>query len=816
MKKLLILTLCAAFVGTALSGCASKGGGGTNSSVAVWSTYSTAKVTKNVKDSVPYEKLGASVDVEMAKNETEGAQIIMTAEDKSVKSYKLTVNDLTSDDGNVLPKSAISVYAQKYLVVNRKTDIYNTDYAVGDAVPDMLLPHDISVEYGENKIKKGENQGLTIEFTTTPDTAAGVYVGNFTLDVDGKKQDIPVKVTVWDFAYEGRRTFQSSFLIYRNMLMAGEYEASDELVKRYEEFLLKYKMNCYVIKHSDEYSVDELVAEAIEFSKNDNYNSISIPRYMKQGYSATDKMADEIADFITGIAKASSPENPYVDYLYIYPTYFDEADQHENTYADVEKVFKNGGEWDKTLQKALDKITATAEYKAMSEEFKEHVRSAVLDIPAVFTNVTFREDWVKDSRATFCPYLSLLGDDATLAKYAEAAENVGGNLWAYTCIKPNYPDPTFHIDDYNLGTRISGWMEKKFGVNGYLYWAVNTYQAINEDEWRYVNPYETAERASYCAGDGYLVYPGAYYGSEYPFPSVRLTAYRDSMDDYDALCVYENILSDAAEYYGKEFALSDFVTDLYDDLFAGTSYYTDDALLFETKRELANRIEVAKNPDKLIVKRGYNAITVYSSAASLNVDGTAVAGTASGNGYVYEITSDGKKSVRLQTENGAYEYDFVNSKTITLTSDVVTVTDRSEVSVDEGKANVKIVSVYRSQNGKIDGATVRYNPYVEFAASDLVGARGIDFVITNNGTKSVEFTVKTVSDGTASTAGTVYLKAGETRKIHITLDAGFFDDEYLSGVTAIRFAFTNVNADGDALESDRNFTVDGLTVVKGA
>ena len=24
----------------------------------------------------------------------------------------------------------------------------------------------------------------------------------------------------------------------------------------------------------------------------------------------------------------------------------------------------------------------------------------------------------------------------------------------------NYPYPTFHLDDYNLGTRISGWMEK--------------------------------------------------------------------------------------------------------------------------------------------------------------------------------------------------------------------------------------------------------------------------------------------------------------------------------------------------------------------
>ncbi len=818
-KKACVLALGAAMTVSAVA-CGTATGGTSDDStvkpaepVKVWGAYSTAKVTKNVKDSVPYEKLEASVNIEMMKNETEGGQLVITANDKAVKSYELIVSDLTDGKGNTISKDEIAVYHQKYMRINNESDLLNREYVAGDYVPDMLLPMATAKAYGENKIAKGENQSVTIEVTTSHETVAGTYTGTFELDLDGEKKEIPVSVTVWDIEYEGRREFQSSFLIYRNCMLAGEYEVSDEVVKRYEDFFMDYKVNSYVIKNA--YTVDETVETMVRLFDENNYNSIVIPKGLRDGYSADGTMATEIVKYIVAVAKLSTPEKPYVDYLYLYPSNYDEADRFEDKYADVKRVFKKGGEWDKTLAKALAAVKNTDEYKAFSDEFKASVEKAILNVPAVFTNCTFRGEWVKESHVTFCPYVSLLGNDAVLQKYQEAAEaNSDGDLWVYTCVKPNYPNPTFHLDDYNLGTRISGWMEKKWHVNGYLYYSVNTYEAILGDTWRNVNPYETAERADYCAGDGYLVYPGKYYGSEYPFASLRLVAYRDSMDDYDMLSVYEKLLKEKAAKYGAEVDFDKCVEDLYDSLFVGSSYYTDDALVVKARKELAARILALKGEDGLLAVNEENGLTVYSAKSTLKIDGETKTGEASGDGYKYVVTG---KTGEISVEGAAvYAVNVKNGAVAAaLTAQTeASVTEGSSVTVANGKAEVSIVSVYRSEDESIDGATKRYMPYVQISLGNAEKARSLDFKV-KNGEENTEFTVRLVDkDGKVYNAGSAYIKAGGERDVHVNLDATVFTEDVMKNIVAVRLAFANVNDDGTALAANRTFTVSDMRFYK--
>lgn len=783
---------------------------------AVWSTYGTAKVTKNVKTDVPYAKLDAAVDIQMMKDETEGTQIVVTAGDEAIDSYNVTTADLSDGNGHTISKDDISVYHQKYLEVTRKSDTLNTNYVAGDYVPDMLLPLDIAVEYGENKIAAGQNQGITIEVTTTSDTVPGTYTGTFVLDLDGTKQNIPVTVEVWDIEYTGRRSFQSSFLLYRNSLIRGEYEASDELVQRYVDFLLDYNVNTYVIK--DSYSIEEEVAEMVRLYENENYNSFCIPRIMQAGYTSTSSQAQDIVNYIVAIAQISTPETPYIETVYIYPTYFDEADMHGMD-AEVERVFKAGGEWDKTLERALAAVQATEEYAAFSTEFKAVVDEAVANIPAILTNTTFRGDWVASQHVTFCPYLNMFGDDAQLQQYQDGAEaNSNGELWAYTCVGPNYPNPTFHIDDYNLGTRVTGWMAKKFGVNGYLYWAVNMYEAINEDTWRDVNVYETAERAGYCGGDGFLLYPGAYCGSEYPFASIRLAAWRDAMDDYDMLCVYEDLLNEKADEYGITIDFNDYVNDLYDSLFVGTSYYTDDALVAAARAELAERIIALQNDEGIIVHPEQGSIAIYSTLDSLTIDGSSVSGTASGTGYRYTVTNTDEtaKNVTIAAGDNTYTFGLNAAGVIASFAENTgngTVTEESSVSYADGKANVTIVSVNRSSDGEtIDGATLRFSPYVQFGVTGgISGASAICFTIENTGETDMEFILRLVrSDGAVMQAGTGYVKAGGSREFRITLNSETYTDDVLSLIESVRFAFQNVNDEGTKLEPDKTFSISDI------
>ncbi len=783
------------------------------SASSVWGTHSTVKVTKNVKEEVPYAKLSATVDIQMMKNETEGSQIIVTTGASAVKNYSLQLSDLSDEEGNVISKSDISVYHQKYLTVMKKTDLLNEDYLAGDDVPDMLLPLDIAAKYGENKIDANSNQGITVEVKTTSETVPGKYTGKFVLDLDGKKTDIPVTVEVWDIEYEGRRSFQSSFLLYRSSLLKGEYEVSDELVNRYIDFFLDYKVNSYVVQ--DTYTVDEFMAEATRFFDNDNYNSICIPNDMSgAGYKATSAKADTIIGYIVAAAKASTPEKSYVDYLYIYPSYYDEADAWPEKQADMVNVFTVGGEWDKTLARALEQIQATEEYQNFSEEYKAHVDEAILDIPAVIPNTAFREDWVESQSTTFCPVLNLLDDNSQLNRYHDYADaNHKGGVWGYTCVGPTYPHPTLHIDDYNLGTRVSGWMSKKFNLDGYLYWASNLYEPTGYDLTREIDPYTTAERAGYCAGDGFLVYPGAYYGSEYPFASVRLAAWRDGMDDYDMLCVYEQLLAEKAAEYGVSVDLEECLTDLYDSLFSGTRYYVDDSIVLSARQELASRILALKGEDGMFTVPSKGKLTVYSAKDKLTVDGSETNGSACGTGYKYEISGGAStKAVEIKTQNGTYARSIKGvSSFVDFAAAGEKVTDKSSVVIENGKANVNIQSIYRGEEGIIDGATKRFSPYVQFDVSDLSGASAIHYTFENTGSEDTAFTVSFINDkGYVTKASSGFVMAGKTRQFRFDIDGRSFSTSELSSVKAIRFSFANVNVDGSALSSAKAFSISDI------
>lgn len=815
LKKVCAFALCCTFCIVTASGCTKPTLKVENTASFVWSTHSTAKVTQNVKSQVPYEELDASIKIQMMKNEVEGAQLIITAGDKDISFYNLLKTDLVDSLGNKILKEDISVYHQKYLEVARKTDIFNTDYVAGDFVPDMLLPLDTAIKYKENNIVKSQNQGITVEVSSSSETVPGIYTGIFTLKLDDDIASIPVTVEVWDIEYEGRREFKSSFLIYRNSLVAGEYEASDELVNRYIDFLLDYKINTYIIK--DSYSTEELVEDMIRLYDNENFNSMCIPNIMQAGYTAETGSASIIIDYITEVVKISTPEKPYIDYLYIYPTHFDEADMFSEKYADVVKVFKQGGEWDKTLQKAIKAVKLTKEYEAFDAEFKAHIDEKINNIPAIFTNCKFVEDWVKTSHVTFCPYINMFDDNIQLQKYEEyARSNNAGDLWTYTCIGPTYPNPTFHIDDYNLGTRVSGWMQKKFNVNGYLYWAINLYESIATDPWREVDVYGTAERASYCGGDGFLMYPGAYYGSEYPFASIRLSAWRDSMDDYDMISVYEKLLKAQADKLETHIDTRDYLNDLYDSLFAGTEYYTDDSLVVAARAELANRILALKN-DGIMVSTELGKTVIYSDNSTLKVDAVSKNGVACGQGFKFEINNP-STTTKISINAGEKTYAFKSystQKVVSFADNVSTkTTDGSTVIISNGVANVNIVSVYKSEDQTIDGATQRFSTYAQFGVNGLTDAKSLNFSLINTGDTDVEVTVRFVTASGPEIAGSAYVKVGSDRNITINLDKRIFTSEVLSSVTAIRLAFRNVTNDNSALMNDRQFSISDIWVTK--
>lgn len=839
MKKFWRIFITMALCVGVLGGCAgSNPDENGNNNHEVWSTYSTRKVIQNAADNSIYEHLPAKLSVQMMQNETEGAQLIITA-DGNISNYSLTATDLSDGNGNVIPKESIEVLHQKYVEIVRMHST-NKEIKAGNFVPDMLLPMEKAIEFKENKVQKGKNQGITVEITTTHDTVPGIYTGTFQLDIDGKKQDIPVSCEVWDFGYEGRRTFMTSFLLYRYQLMFGEYDDSPEVIQSYIDFFMKYKANIYVIK--DNYPVDEFRDEAIRQFEDNNCNSIIIPVNFDLSYNAeTSAQATRVINYLRELVKLTTEEKPYIDYAYFYPSNVDEADMETGAaggsaakMSAAYRFFLEGGEMQKTMERAVATFEAENLFDNMTADFANHVKEKILNLPFVFTNVGFVADAVEKMNATFCPYLSLFDDQIQAGKYLEQAqEKADDNLWTYTCTGPLYPYPSFHTDDYSLGARVTGWMEKKYGINGFLYWSCVRYSDGSHGN-KYVDVYNTAARYAHCSGEGYLVYPGKYYGSSSPFGTLRLISHRESMDDYDMLCVYENLLNEYAKKYNIEGGLdvNDYVADIYDSLFSGAVYYTDDSLVFKAREELAKRILALKNEDKLVVSTDYDGknatVNVYTTSNTLKINGETVVGVQAGEGYKYTktLSTANASTLTIQTENGTYTHgikatvnatDFaINGANNAVCSGREGVdSTKSSISVSGDKANVMIRSYYAKGAGYganvdvngIDGPTSRLMPSITFNVEDFTDAKNVYFSVKNTGSTTLEMYVQLIMEnGISEEIGTAYCGLGKSADIRINISDLL--DVDTTKVKAVRLAFKNVYADANGYESlwpDREF-----------
>ena len=713
----------------------------TSSFPEVWSTYSSRKVVMATDRNDSLEKMPGEINISLYQGEKEDAQLILTSSSNEKKAYSLAYGTLKNKDGVEFPKEKVQIFHQKYIKV-AKTHTGNRDYFSGDSIPDMLLPMDTAIKNDENYIQPLSNQGVTVEFDSTG-LPEGTYTGTFLLIVGKETKEVPVSVKVWDFSYEGRRTFQSSFLLYRNQLLAGEYDSSDEMVQSYVDFMLDYKVNTYVIKDKNEWTTENVVNEAKRLYSNMNYNSIVIPFDFPLTYRAFsgDQLTSEaskVVDYILGLAKESKVDDNYLKLAYFYPSTYDEADIN-HTEIQSETFFGKKGEYHKTLEEAAKRIDTDSSFSELTPEKKASLKQDILNIPAVFTNVDYQSKWVGTLGATFCPYFSVYNDEATLQRYQDAAKkDANGNLWAYTCMGPNYPYGTFHIDDSTLGMRTSGWMEKAFGLTGYLYYAYNMATQFRLSEEVYTDVYENPLRYEEVPGDGYLVYPGRFYNSKTPFASLRLLSYRDSQDDYDMLCIYENLVNEYAKKHSVEVSFSSLVNDLYADIFQGAIYYEQDRLLFEAREELANRILSLKNEDKLIEKTG----TIK-----------------------------------------------------TFDTNKVVVSDGSEISFADNVYKATMKPQFKDKGENIGSQTKIFRPAITLSSTDLAKTQEINFDYTNEGDEEINMIINLVDKtGYKTQLISNYASKGEKRTISMVLSDSLLKQLSLKreDISALEVSFDNV------------------------
>lgn len=118
-----------------------------------------------------------------------------------------------------------------------------------------------------------------------------------------------------------------------------------------------------------------------------------------------------------------------------------------------------------------------------------------------------------------CPTLGKIADNRAVGNQVQ---------WMYTCMQPQGNFANRFIRIPLIKTRIIHWVNYLYNASGYLHWGLNYWIGAEN------RPYEDATGA-YLGGDMYIIYPG----DHEVYPSIRLCAMRDGINDYDLLRMVE-------------------------------------------------------------------------------------------------------------------------------------------------------------------------------------------------------------------------------------------------------------------------------------
>ncbi len=800
--------------------------------VHIWSTYNTLKVLRDyegpVDDGGKYPDLGEKIDVFMALGETEGAQLMVTPE-KAVKSAVLTAGEMKNADGVIFPANNIKIYYQGYMeVLNKTSGQTNYNYPVG-WYPDLLVPMEKSVEYGENTIGAGHNQGFNIEFTTTSDTAPGIYTGNFTLDIDGVKTTIPATVEVENIDITQCYGYTSIWSIYTQN-MDGIHDTVNSYRMFYETSLNEYKFCLDKLPNFEDPAL--MAQEAIKYWNNPNFTSFTIPQtsVSNGGFISTAK--GRIYDYVYELAKASKPGMVLPQRAY-YSVLVDEPATEEGEYC-TQAVIDCQANNDKVIAdlRAEDFYTQENFPENTVEEiaqFKVELEDALYKLTVMQTMTENNMRIYGTEINSYCSHVYRFNSAAIREEYYEVREqnaDRGGELWYYTCMEPRYPHPTDHLDDYMISLRTMRWMQKAWDLDGYLHWAFFCFtpREITLDS----DAYTTSTRFPGTPGDAWKLYPGTKYGIYDTYlPSIRLLQFRDGQEDYNMLCELDNQVRANEEFYGLSSGIVDlekFLSPLYNSLFTGSVYNPDDANFYEAKRALFDITKFFANDSRILVNNrvinGKNEVAVYlENGYTLKVDGveqTAVGAAGQGQKFIIEKPLTQEVNLKFEVfKDGQLVCDyqmFIAGKSFEVlfeenaTSPVLTTIDQSTVTYnDDNSATINLVP-----KGTNIFELTSYVPYVQF--NTIVNLNKVDtitFTLKNNETRAVEILVRLNAGFNNFNLTSYKIPAGASVNIKIKDVSGYGGTFNNLPTARLQFYLNNsvTSAEGMVAAPPVNFTV---------
>ena len=495
-----------------------------------------------------------AAEIAAARNEVESFQVVVAASQGGLRVTRAELSELVADGGATIPADRIRLYRQEYVRVRMSTP--RAELPPG-LYPDALVPfiNPITGEpieplnqrrqrWGEPLVTtgydmyalpfdvfEGQNQPIWIDVHVPKDAAAGVYRGVFRVVAREGRAEIPVTLTVWDFALPDGPTHRNHFGSFTGLThFFGVQRNSDrfrEIEARYCQAMAEHRINPPLPGHLlPEVNPDGSLAIAperhealVQFMRELHVTDFQIPRspFGRLPHSTT------------------GPE-----YKTIPPDQREKAIRYYREYAGY---LEANGWAERAYIYLLDEPNTPENYEQV-RVLAEVVREADPELKILVVEQTYPHDpsWPDIDAAVdiWCPLWAFI-DRGTIREKLDK----GDSVWSYTALvqrappyHPQYEEvrdkdpPYWHIDRPLLVFRVPTWINRQYGITGLLYWSTVT---------RVIEPWFNPAFAHprHFNGGGYLFYPGVPCGIDGPIASMRLKNLRDGMEDYEYFALLE-------------------------------------------------------------------------------------------------------------------------------------------------------------------------------------------------------------------------------------------------------------------------------------
>ncbi|MDP6052788.1 MAG: DUF4091 domain-containing protein, partial [Candidatus Latescibacteria bacterium] len=350
--------------------------------------------------------------------------------------------------------------------------------------PDALLPSQ------KFDLPVGETQSVWFDIMVDTSVEPDVYEGKVTVCPSGlPEQVVTIRLKVHQFALPNAAPTRTAFGLEAGKLsqwydVAPETPEFEALYGRYYWFLVDHLITPqYLPSPTDPECLDR-------YLKDPRVSGVCIP------YSADPVVLERNIRLYR--------DHGWLDRGFLYP---------------VDEPFQRD-EYDRFLDSARMIHDIEPKAKIMCPYYKN----------PVFAPETTAIEHLIGTVDIWCALTSYFHEDALAERKA-----AGDEIWWYTCCVPLEPYPNFQIQMPPLDHRILFWLQRYYGVQGFLYWSVNTWTDT---------PYTTLpamwldSRQCDSYSDGLLLYPG----SDGPVSSIRLELIREGLEDMHYFNLMENFM----------------------------------------------------------------------------------------------------------------------------------------------------------------------------------------------------------------------------------------------------------------------------------